>query len=79
MKTEFDERVKDYWKLPSARYIVKLGLDEEISKEIEDKNTTFSQQGVFIPSIHKRNMNDFIVVIKGLKTNFVFYQDTDSL
>ena len=79
MKTEFDERVKDYWKLANGNYIVKLSLDEGIDKEIEDKNTMPSQLGAFILSNSKRIMNNFVRIIDGFKKNSVYYQDTDSL
>ena len=79
MKTEFDERVKDYWKLANGNYIVKLSLDEGIDKETEDKNTMPSQLGAFILSNSKRIMNNFVRIIDGFKKNSVYYQDTDSL
>ena len=79
MKTEYDERVKDYWKLPNGDYIVQLSLDEGIDGEIDNKNTMPSQLGAFILSDSKRIMNNFVEVIDGFKTNNVFYQDTDSL
>ena len=37
MKTEFDDPVKDYWKLAKGSYILKLSLDEGIDKGIENK------------------------------------------
>ena len=79
MKTEFDERVKDYWKLANGNYTVKLALDEGIDKEIEEKNKMPSHLGAFILSNSKRIMNKFVTVIDGFKTNNVYYQDTDSL
>ena len=79
METEYDDRVKDYWKLPNGKYIVKLAMDEGIDNEIEDRNTMPSQLGAFILSNSKRIMNNFIRVIDGFKTNNVYYQDTDSL
>ena len=79
MKTKFDDRVKDYWKLANGNYIVKLSLDEGIDKEIEDKNTMPSQLGCFILSNSKRIMNNFVRIIDGFKNNSVYYQDTDSL
>ena len=79
MKTEFDDRVKDYCKLANDNYIVKLSLDEGIDKEIEDKNTMPSQLGASILSNSKRIMNNFVRIIDGFKNNNVYYQDTDSL
>ena len=71
METEFDNRVKDYWKLANGNYIVKLALDEGVDNEIEDRNTMPSQLGAFILSNSKRIMNNFIRVIDGFKTNNV--------
>ena len=79
MKTEFDERVKDYWRLANGNYIVKLSLDEGADSELEQKNTMPSQLAAFILSNSKRIMNNFINVIDGFKTNNVYYQDPDSL
>ena len=79
MKTEFDERVKDYWKLRNGNYMVQLSLDEGFNSEVEEKNTMPSQLGAFILSNSKRIMNNFIRVIDGFKTNNAYYQDTDSL
>ena len=79
MKTEYDERVKDYWRLPNGHYIVQLSLDEGVDGEIDNKNTMPSQLGAFILSNSKRITNNFVEVIDGCKSNNVFYQDTDSL
>ena len=79
METEFDDRVKDYWKLPNGNYIVKLALDEGVDNEIEDKTQCLSVLGSFILSNSKRIMNNFVRVIDGFNTNNVYYQDTDSL
>ena len=79
METEYDERVKDYWKLPNGNYFVKLVMDEGVDNDVEEKNTMPSQLGAFILSNSKRIMNNFIRVIDGFKTNNVYYQDTDSL
>ena len=79
METEFDDRVKDYWKLPNGKYIVKLTLDEGIDTDVEEKNCMPSQLGAFILSNSKRIMNNFVRCIDGFKNNNVYYQDTDSL
>ena len=73
MRTEYDERVKDYWKLPNGNYIVQLSLDEGIDTPVDNKNTMPSQLGAFILSNSKRIMNKFVEVIDGFKTNNVFY------
>ena len=38
-----------------------------------------SQLGAFMLSNSRRIMNNFDRVIDGFKTNFVFYEDTDSI
>ena len=79
MKTEYVERVEDYWKLPNGDYIVQIFLDEGVDTPVDNKNTMPSQLGAFILSNSKNLMNNFVEVIDGFKTNNVFYQDTDSL
>ena len=79
MKTEFDERVKDYWKLANGNYIVKLRLDEGVDKDVENKNTMPSQLGAFILSNSRRILNNFVRITDGFKDNNVYYQDTNSL
>ena len=79
METEFDDRVKDYWRLPNGKYIVKLTLDEGVDTDVEEKNCMPSQLGAFILSNSKRIMNNFVRCIDGFKNNNVYYQDTDSL
>ena len=38
MKTEFDENVLDYWKLPNGNYIVKMKKDDGLDDECDIKN-----------------------------------------
>ena len=33
MKTEFDENILDYWKLPNANYIVKMRKNNELDDD----------------------------------------------
>ena len=79
METEYDERVKDYWKISNIIYIVKMiddpGLEDEIKKFI----TMPLHLGAFVLSISKRFMNNFIHAINGFYTDDVYYTDTDSL
>ena len=39
MKTEFDENVVDYWKLPKGTYIVKMKKDDGLDDDCDHKNT----------------------------------------
>ena len=79
MMSEYDERVKDYWKISGNSYIVKIiddaGLEEEVKKLI----TMPLHLGAFVLSNSKRIMKNFIHAINGFYTNDVFYTDTDSL
>ena len=39
MKTEFDENVLDFWKLPKENYIVKMKKDDGLDDDCDVKNT----------------------------------------
>ena len=79
MQTEYDERVKDYWKISSINYIVKMVDDPGLEDEIKKVNTMPLHLGAFVLSNSKRIMNNFIHAINGFYTNDVYYTDTDSL
>ena len=79
MQTEYDERVKDYWKVSGINYIVKMIDDAGLEDENKKLNTMPLHLGVFVLSNSKRIMNNFIHAINGFYTNDVYYTDTDSL
>ena len=79
MMTEYDERVKDYWKISGIYYIVKLIGDAELEDEVENLSTMPLHLGAFVLSNKKRIMNNFIHANNGFYTNDVYYTDTDSL
>ena len=79
MKTEFDENVLDYWKLPNGNYIVKMKEDDGLDDDCDLKNTLPAVLGAFILSNSKRIMNNFIREINGFYNNSIYYGDTDSL
>ena len=79
MKTEFDENVLDYWKLPNGNYIVKMKKDDELDVDSDIKNTLPAVLGAFILSNSKRIMNNFIREINGFYENNTYYTDCDSL
>ena len=79
MQTEYDERVKDYWKISGINYIVKMIGDKGLEDEIKKVNTMPLHLGAFVLSNSKRIMNNFIHAINGFYTNDVYYTDTDSL
>ena len=79
MKTEFDENVLDYWKLPNGNYIVKMKKDDGLDDDDCDiKNTLPEVLGAFILSNSKRIMNNFIREINGFYNNSIYYTDCDS-
>ena len=79
MQTEFDERVKDYWKISNINYIVKMIDDPGLEDVVKKLNTMPLHLGSFVLSNSKRIMNNFIPAIDGFYTNDVYYTDTDSL
>ena len=79
MMTEYDERVKDYWKISGNNYIVKMINDAGLEDEVKKLNTMPLHLGAFVLSNSKRIMNNFIHAINGFYTNDVYYTDTDSL
>ena len=79
METEYDERVKDFWKIGVNKYIVKMIDDAGLEDEIKKINTMPLHLGAFVLSNSKRIMNNFIHAIDGFYTNDVYYTDCDSL
>ena len=79
MMTEYDERVKDYWKLSGINYIVKMIDDAGLEDEVKKLNTMPLHFGAFVLSNSKKIMNNFIHSIDGFYTNDVYYTDRDSL
>ena len=79
MKTEFDENVLDYWKLPNGNYIVKMKKDDGLDDDCDNKNTLTAVLGAFILANSRRIMNKFIREINGFYENNIYYTDTDSL
>ena len=65
MKTEFDENILDYWKLPNGNYIVKMKKNDGLDDDCDIKNTLAAVLGAFILSNSKRIMNNFIRQING--------------
>ena len=78
MLGEYDERVKDYWKISGVNYIVKMIDDAGLEDEVKKMNTMPLHLGAFVLSNSKKIMNNFIHAINGLYTNDVYYTDTDS-
>ena len=79
MMTEYDERVKDSWKISGINHIVKMIYDAGLEDEVKKLDTMPLHLGAFVLSNSKRIMNNFIHAINGFDTNDVHYADTDSL
>ena len=79
MMSEYDERVKDNWKISGINYIVKLIDDAGLEDEVKKLNTMPLHLGAFVLSNSKRIMNNFIHANNGFYTNDVYYTDTNSL
>ena len=80
MKTEIDENVLDYWRLPNGSYIVKMKKDDGLDDECDIKNTLPAVLGAFTLNNSKRIMNNFIRELNGFyNNNNIYYGDTDSL
>ena len=79
MMSEYDERVKNYWKISGVSYIVKMIDDTGLEDEVKKLNTMPLHLGAFVLSSSKSNMNNFIHAITGFYTSDVYYTDTDSL
>ena len=47
MMTEYDERVKDYWRISDGNYIVKMVDDAGLDHEVEKLNTMLLHLGAF--------------------------------
>ena len=50
IKTEFDEKVLDYWKLPNGNYIVKMKKDDGLDDDCDIENLPPAVLGAFILS-----------------------------
>ena len=79
MKTEFDEKVLDYWRLPNGKYIVKMKKDDGLDDVCDVKDTLPAVLGAFILANSRRNMGKFIREINGFYECNIYYTDTDSL
>ena len=79
MKTEFDENVLAYWKIPKGNYIVKMKKDDGLDDDCDIKSTLPAVLGACILSNSKRVMINFIREINGFYNISIYYGDTDSL
>ena len=75
MKTESDENVLEFWKIPSENSIVKMRKDNRLDDGCEIKITLPAQLGGFNLSNRKRVMNNFIREINGFYNKSTYYRD----
>ena len=68
MMSEYDERVKDYWKISGINYIVKLIDDAGLEDEVKKLNTMPLHLGAFVLANSKRIVKNFIHAINGFYT-----------
>ena len=78
MMSEYDERVKIYWKISGISFIVKMIDNTGSEHEVKKLNTMPLHLGAFVISSSKSIMNNFIHAITGFYTSDVYYTDTDS-
>ena len=79
MMSEYDERVKKYWKISDGNYNVKIIDDAGLEDEVKKLNTMPLHLGACVLSNTKRIKNNFVHAINGFYTDDVYYTDTDSL
>ena len=79
MMSEYDERVKYYWKTSQRNYFVKMIDDAGLEDGIEKLKTLPLHVGAFVLSNSKRKENSFIHAIKGVQTKDLYYTYADSL
>ena len=79
MKTDYDENVFGYWKLPNGIYIVKFKKDDGWEGDYDIKSTLPSHLGAFILNNSNWVMNNFTREINGFFIDSIYYGDTDSL
>ena len=60
MMSEYDERVKDYWKISGINHIVRKIDDVGLEDEVKKLNTMPLHLGAFVLSNSKRIMNNFL-------------------
>ena len=79
MMSEYDERVKVFWRTSHGNCIVKMIDDARLEDEVKKLNTMPLHLGSFVLNNSRRIMNNFIHSFKGFYTIDVYYGDTDSL
>ena len=71
MMTEYDERVRDYWKILHGEVFVKMEDDKGLEYQVKKLINMPLHLGSFVLSISKRIMSNFIQAFNGFFTNGV--------
>ena len=79
MKTEFDEKVLEFWKLRNGNYIVRMKKNDGLDDVCDIKKALAAVLGAFILGNSRRIMSKFIIEINWFYKNNLYYTDTDSL
>ena len=72
--TEYDQRIKSFWRRSQGNYIVKIVDDARLEDEVKKLSTMPLHLGAFVLSSKKRIMKNFIHAIGGFYTNDVYYR-----
>ena len=81
MKTEYDDRIREYIPLENRNYLVNVkdhyGVDDNgVSKKVNSQPFQFGSR---IFSHSKSLMNDVILALDGFKNNKIYYGDTGTV
>ena len=79
MMSEYDEKVKDYWKIGYRKYIVKLIEDAGVEEKVKKLKSIPLHLEAFVLIKSERLVNNFLHANDGFYTNDIYYTDTDSL
>ena len=79
MFTEYDESVKDCWRISHGNCFIRMIDDAGLEDEVQKVNTLPLQLAALTLWNSKRIMNNFLHANNGFCTNNVYYTDTDSL
>ena len=79
MKTDFNENVLEYFRLPNGKFIIEMKKYDGLDDDCDIKKTLTAVLGAFNFSNIQRIMNTFIGEINGFYKNSIYYRDTDNL
>ena len=77
--SEYDERMKECWKISGGNFIVEMIDVARLEYEVKMLNTMPLRMRAFVLGNSRLIINDFIRAINGFYTNDLYYKDTDSM